>query len=267
MAVDTKLGPAFTRFAAGSSFDPRAELDRSLRVLVADDERRYRDLAADPFRKRGDKVRVVDNGVEALAAALKEKPDIVLSDVQMPRMDGWQLLRLIRARPALQTVPVIFLTLLDGDRERMLGYQLGVDGYIKKPYAPEELMIRVHHAVRRARWLEGSPAQRPSLHGDLSHVATSSVLAWLDVERKTGVLVLVGNGVARLLVREGRVLRVEMEDGPVSSKAALMRVLDWNAGEFEFNVEPVDSDDEVQTLTSALLIEHARLADEANRRR
>ena len=266
MGLDPKPGRPFVRLAAPSGFDPWAEIDRPLRVLVVDDDRTYRDLAADPFRKRGDRVRAVGNGVEALASALKEKPDIILSDVQMPRMDGWQFLRLIRARPALQAVPVIFLTMLDGDRDRLLGYQLGVDAYIAKPYAADELLIRAHQAVRRARSLEESPAQRPALRGDLANVAVSSVLAWLDVERKTGVLVLVGSGVARVLLKNGRVHRVELEGHSAGSRAAVMTVLGWRAGEFEFSDEAVDAADEVGAGTSVLLIEHARLTDEAKAR-
>ena len=265
MAADTKPGQTFPRLGVGPAFDPRADLDRPPRVLVVDDDRQYRELAAEPFRKRGDKVRVVSNGVEALAAALKERPDVILSDVQMPRMDGWQFLRLIRARPALQTVPVIFLTLLDGDRDRMLGYQLGVDAYIAKPYAPDELLIRVHQAVRRARSFEASASARPTLRGDLANVAVSSVLAWLDVERKTGVLVIVGSSVARILLREGRILRVELEGHIGGSKNAIKSVLEWRTGEFEFNAEPVECPDEVQCSTPALLIEHARITDEANK--
>jgi CheY-like chemotaxis protein len=235
----------------------------ALDVVVVDDDDHYRELAAEPFRKRGDNVRTTSDGLEALAMCLKEPPDVILSDVQMPRMDGWQLLRLVRARPALASVPVIFLTMLDGDTERLLGYQLGVDAYISKPYLPEQLLVRVHQIVRRARNAKASPVQRTTLRGDLDQVAASSVLSFLELERKTGVLLVVGPKLARLFLANGRLVRAEIEGTPATrSRATLMSVLDWNEGQFEFSPEDVDAKDEIHSTISALLLEHARATDE-----
>src|SRR5205814_7309857 len=164
------------QFIAEHSVEPTArtartsQLRRPLRIVVVDDDAGYRTRAAEAFARRGDRVLLAANGIEALALCLKEPPDVVLSDVQMPRMDGWQLLRLIRARPSLASVPVVFLTSLGGEAERLLGYQLGVDAYIPKPYQPEELMMRVHQIVRRAQNPKTSPGIRSSLRGDIEHV-------------------------------------------------------------------------------------------------
>src|SRR5262249_13623057 len=117
--------------------------EKRLSVVVADDDATCQKLAAAPFRARGDYVRVAGDGMEALAMCLQEQPDVVLSDVNMPGMDGWQLLRLLRARPNLQAVPVIFLTTLADEEERLRGYQMGVDDYVAKPYRSIELRARV----------------------------------------------------------------------------------------------------------------------------
>jgi len=111
------------RITADVEKSPLAPTVRRLSVLVVEDDVACQKLAAAPFRARGDYVRIAPDGFEALAMCLKEPPDIVLSDVQMPRMDGWQLLRLIRARPSLASLPVVFLTMLNGENERLLGYQ------------------------------------------------------------------------------------------------------------------------------------------------
>jgi DNA-binding response OmpR family regulator len=238
--------------------------------VVVDDDDRYRELAAEPFRRRGDIVRTTADGLEALAMCLNDPPDIILSDVQMPRLDGWQLLRLIRSRPALAAVPVIFLTSLDSDPERLLGYQLGVDGYIPKPYTPEELLVRVHQILRRTRH-GGTPLMLPTtLRGDLEHVSPSSILSFLEVEKKTGVLLLIGECVARLFISAGRLLRAELEgtERPVASRQILTQALDWTTGQFEFLSEDVKCKNEFGSSSiTSLLLEHARVSDERKGRK
>ena len=239
----------------------------ALSIIVVDDDDHYRELASEPFRKRGDVVRTTSDGLEALAMCLKEAPDIVLSDVQMPRMDGWQLLRLIRARPSLASLPVVFLTMLSDDKERLLGYQLGVDGYIAKPYKPEELLIRVTQILRRAKSMQSVPMAKITLRGELAHVPPSSLLSFLEMEKKTGTLLLLGSEVARLFMRDGRVMRAEIEGAAEknTSRQVFDSVLDWNNGQFEFTPEEVRTEDEIKTATTAILLEHARIADERKR--
>jgi CheY-like chemotaxis protein len=235
-------------------------------VLVADDDPRWREYSAEPFLRRGDRVRTVSDGLEALSQCVSDPPDIVLTDVNMPRMDGWQLLRMIRARPNLAGVPVVFLTSLDGDEERLKGYQLGVDAYIPKPFHPDELLMRVHRVVRRRRQAETGDAAG-TLRGDLENVSAASLLSFLAVERKTGILLVVGTQVARIFLREGRAIRVELEgeQEPLTSRDALMKILDWEAGQFELSPDRVGGQDEIRAAIPALVLEHARARDEAGR--
>jgi CheY-like chemotaxis protein/Tfp pilus assembly protein PilZ len=243
-------------------------VNRRLSVLVVDDDDNYRELAASPFRDRQDSVRTAGDGLQGLAACLKDPPDVILSDVQMPRMDGWQLLRMVRVRPSLSSIPVVFLTTLSGDEERLKGYQLGVDDYVAKPYRPEELIVRVDRLVGRLDSQGSKPnVGRKTLRGDLEQVALPSVLSFLEVERKTGVLLLVGERTARIYLRDGRPLRVELADEPpdTDSKRVIYGVLGWTTGQFEFALQDVMCDDELQVSVTALLLEHARLGDEARR--
>jgi CheY-like chemotaxis protein len=254
------------RTSPPSSLAQRANKgEDALRVVVVDDDTRYREQAAEPFRKRGDSVLATADGLEALAACLKEPPDVILSDVQMPRMDGWQLLRLVRARPSLAAVPVIFLTSLGGESERLLGYQLGVDAYLPKPYDPDELLVRVHQIVRRARNSKTSPSARTTLRGEIEHVGMSSLFTFLDMERKTGVLLIIGGDVSRLFFLEGRVLRAEVEGSKASPRETVMRALDTLSGQFEFSPQDVSGPDELKMSVTSVLLEHARLTDEKKR--
>ncbi len=238
-----------------------------LDIVVVDDDPRWRETAAEPFRNRGDRVRTFADGLEALAECIAQPPHVVLTDVQMPRMDGWQFLRMLRSRPGLASTPVVFLTSLDGDAERLRGFQLGVDAYVPKPFRADELLLRVHRLVRQARRDEPVEANA-TLRGDLEHVTPSSLLSFLAIEKKTGVLLLVGDQVVRVFLNEGRPLRAEVEGARVrpTSRAVLHQVLEWAEGQFEFTDEPVSGLDELRADVNSLVLEHARLTDERNQR-
>ena len=162
---------------------------------------------------------------------------------------------------------MVFLTALGGDSERLLGYQLGVDAYIPKPYEPEEVVMRVRQIVRRARNAQTSPAARTTLRGEIEHVSAASLLSFLELDRKSGVLLVIGTSVARLFVRDGRVLRAKIEgQDNLSAREALMTVVDWQRGQFEFSPQDLSDDqDEIGASIAALLLEHARRTDEGER--
>jgi uncharacterized protein (TIGR02266 family) len=239
---------------------------RQLDVLVVDDDERYRELAAGVFRQRGDKVRTANDGVQGLGACLKQPPDLILTDVQMPGMDGWQLLRIVRARPSLATTPVVFMSTLSGEEDRLKGYQLGVDDYVPKPFSPDELRARVERVVVRAQRAVQT-GDKKTLRGDLEQVGLASVLSFLEMERKTGILLVIGDRPARLFIRDGRPLRVEIidADASTSQEQLALELIGWRSGQFEFAAQDVPDDDPLKTSLTALLLEHARREDEAAR--
>jgi uncharacterized protein (TIGR02266 family) len=245
---------------------------RPLDLLVVDDDERYRELAAETFRARGENVRVAADGVQGLGACLKQPPELILTDVQMPGMDGWQLLRIVRARPTLATTPIIFMSTLAGEEERLRAYKLGVDDFVAKPFRAEELAARVDRVVARSQRQAGAiggSVDKKSLRGDIEQVGLPSVLSFLEMERKTGILLVIGDRPARLFLRDGRPLKVEIggSEGPstASQEAQALELLGWRAGQFEFAAQDVPDDDPLGTSLTALLLEHARRADEAGR--
>ena len=239
---------------------------RVLDILVVDDDARYREMAADVFRKRGDHVRTANDGVQGLGACLKQPPDLILTDVQMPGMDGWQLLRIVRARPSLASTPVVFMSTLTGEEERLRGYKLGVDDYVPKPFQPDELRARVERVVARQQ-RSVQAGDKKTLRGDLEQVGLPSVLGFLELERKTGILLVIGDRPARLFIRDGRPLRVEItEPDPAATQEQLaLELLGWKSGQFEFAAQDVADEDALRTSLTSLLLEHARRADEAAR--
>ncbi len=237
-------------------------------VLVVDDSDNYREQAADAMRTLGHRVQVARNGLEALGLALREPPDLILSDVNMPSMDGWQLLRMVRSRPSLANVPLIFMTTLGGEAERLKGYQLGVNDYIAKPFNSEELSIRVARVLVQTHKRPTATATKGALRGDLSQVGLASVLAFIEVERRSGLLLVVSEDkIATLHILNGQVVQVDLPD-PDAVQEGIERlhlVLDWATGRFELSTVAITAPDSIKLPTGHVLMEHARRADEAAR--
>lgn len=120
----------------------------NLKILVVDDESRMRKLVRDFLSKKGYEVLEAADGEEAVDVFVANK-DIALMilDVMMPKMDGWQVCREIRR---LSQVPIIMLTAKSDEKDELLGFELGVDEYITKPFSPKILVARVEAILRRS---------------------------------------------------------------------------------------------------------------------
>ncbi|MDO4614762.1 MAG: response regulator transcription factor, partial [Lachnospiraceae bacterium] len=117
------------------------------KILVVDDESRMRKLVRDFLVKRGYSVLEAADGEEAVDIFFEQKDiAMILLDVMMPKMDGWQVCREIRQ---FSKVPIIMLTARADERDELLGFQLGVDEYISKPFSPKILVARVEAILRR----------------------------------------------------------------------------------------------------------------------
>lgn len=118
-----------------------------IKILVVDDESRMRKLVKDFLSKSGYEVLEVGDGEEAVDIFFKDKEiALIILDVMMPKMDGWQVCREIRQ---YSKVPIIMLTAKSDERDELLGFDLGVDEYISKPFSPKILVARVEAILRR----------------------------------------------------------------------------------------------------------------------
>lgn len=130
-----------------------------LKVLVVDDESRMRMLVKDFLKKEGYEVLEAPDGEAALELFFKEEQNdisLVILDVMMPKLDGWETLKEIRK---YSNVPIIMLTAKGDERDELLGFELGVDEYITKPFSPKILVARVNAILRRV-----SKAQEEGYH-------------------------------------------------------------------------------------------------------
>src|SRR5262249_54866887 len=120
------------------------------RILIVDDDAWILKMVSTVLDKRGYAIDTAQDGTEALERVSEATPDLVITDVMMPRMAGWPLIRHLRPRPETAFIPVIFLTALGSDEDRIRGFRLGADDYLPKPFRFEELDLRVQNALRHA---------------------------------------------------------------------------------------------------------------------
>jgi len=241
---------------------------RPLNVLLVDDSPSVRTELGAALRARGLQVSTADNGLLAMSAALKQEPDLVLTDVEMPEMDGWTLLRMARARKKLAHIPIVFLTALSDDMSRLQGYRMGVDDYLPKTLPPDEIIARIQGVLARRNSAPTTAVESRGLRGDLHHVRLSSVLSFLEAEKKTGDLRLDnGDDHAVLRIINGMLRDVKNLGRWKQAQDRVFELLSWTSGQFELFALPPGGEQEggAMELTSVtfLLMEHARREDEA----
>jgi DNA-binding response OmpR family regulator len=240
-------------------------------VLLVDDSVSMRIELGDALRERGLRVRVAENGLVALSAALKRPPDVILTDVEMPEMDGWTFVRTVRARPSLANIPIVFLTRLTDDLSRLKGYRLGVDDYLPKTMAPDEVIARMQGVLARRQQLDapgvGAASGQGGLRGRLEHVRLGSLLAFLESERRSGALHLTrGVDSATLHLENGTLECVESLGRYTHPHDRVFELLSWTHGEFALLADaplPSAASEQPTTPLTYLLMEHARREDEA----
>lgn len=135
--------------AAASPLSPAPD-NRARRIVLADDNADMRDYVGRLLRASGYQVEAVTNGAEALDAARAEVPDLILTDVMMPELDGFGLLRAVRGDEHLASVPVIVLSARAGEEAKVEGLEAGADDYLIKPFAARELIARVTANIQMA---------------------------------------------------------------------------------------------------------------------
>lgn len=119
------------------------------KILVVDDEQDILDLISYNLSKEGYKVQTALDGMKGLEAARKLQPNLVILDVMMPGMDGFEVCRALRQDPQLSEMAIMFLTAKSGEIDQILGLELGADDYLQKPISPRVLLARVKSILRR----------------------------------------------------------------------------------------------------------------------
>jgi two-component system OmpR family response regulator len=246
------------------------------RILIAEDDPGVTHPLHTILTQRGYQVWCARDGAEGLSMAQQVKPDLFILDVMMPHMDGWTLLRTLRSLPEFAITPAIFLTALPVQDTVVDSFRMGGVDYISKPFRFEDVISRVAamfarqdsiDAALKARARASAPPPA-ALQSSLDQVGLGSLLSVVELEKRTGILMLTRNqDQGAMWVKDGRVMRARVQ-GTVSTvgATAVFEMLSWTAGQAEFRNDPVDGPDEMNATITHLLMEGARILDEARHR-
>jgi two-component system alkaline phosphatase synthesis response regulator PhoP len=149
---ETETAAARRRAGKAVAESPRGRLGR---VLVAEDEQDVAELIRYHLAKDGYEVIVAKTGAEALRRAREAKPDLVLLDIMIPQMNGWEVCRCLKREPETADIPVIMVSGRVEEGDKVLGFELGADDYVTKPFSPRELLARIRAVARRRKVGDG----------------------------------------------------------------------------------------------------------------
>lgn len=208
---------------------------KARKVLVVDDEPDVTELVRYHLKANGFQVETTQDPGVVIGLARTFAPDLIILDVMMPDITGYQICRLLRADPSLAHIPVIFLTAKSQPDDRVQGLELGADDYITKPFTPKELVLRIQSIFRRAGSSTGEPPKRLQL-GTIA----------IDVEHHR---VYVSGREITLTATEFRLLHLLMErKGRVQTREQLL----LNVWHYETEIETRTVDTHVRRLREKL---------------
>ncbi len=173
----------------------------SKKILVVEDEQDILQLVTFHLQAEGFDTLTALNGVRGLELARAQMPDMILLDLMLPGMDGLEICKTLKRDPKTENIPVVMLTAKGEEIDRIVGFELGADDYITKPFSPRELVLRLRAILRRYETEKQTPSK--IAFGDL-HIDLDSYRVWLDKEQ-IYLTVTEFNLLLELLENKGRV--------------------------------------------------------------
>ena len=203
------------------------------RVLIVEDEKNIVDILSFNLNREGYDTLEAYDGEAGLQLALEQNPDLILLDLMLPKMNGFDVCRTIRAEG--RSTPIVMLTAREEETDKVLGLELGADDYITKPFSMRELLARVKANIRRTEMLTSASLRRDGAAEDASRIRQGRIV--IDTEQ----MVACKDGVPLdLTQRESELLKfLASQPGRVFSREALMEHV-WNYEGYVGDVRAVD---------------------------
>jgi len=248
--------------AAGlPSFDALPEQFRT--VLVVDDNPMFRRFLRDLLAANGFRVHEAAGGEAALATALEQRPWLILTDVRMPDLDGFEFCRRVRSHSLIRHTPLIFLSGWDDYKDRYKGLEAGADEYLSKQTPVRELLIRVQLLLQRLATLERG-RHGPGMEGSIEIIGAPGLLQMCHIGSLTGRChVEAGERELEVRFREGEI--VGAESGPLRGADAVFDLLSWTEGRFSFTPGDPGEGTPLGETFDQLILEGCRRLDEQRR--
>ncbi|MBX7153159.1 response regulator [bacterium] len=233
------------------------------KILIVDDNKTVRTLLGINLRKENYEVIEADNGVEGLVVVNEQKPDLVISDILMPQMDGFEFCKRVRETSSIPMVPFIFLTSIDQVATELRGFRTGADDYlIKSNLKKEELIGKVEAMLNKAQEFKQAEREiQEGLSGKLSDLSLVDVFQLLMMNKKTGILTITsGNDKAEIHFDEGRMVHAEFKQ--FAGEEAIYNLGEWREGTFRFESVSIQVMPTIHTATMNVIMEYCRVTDE-----
>jgi len=163
-------------------------------ILVVDDSRAILATMKEALASAGYDVLTADDGDRAIALIMSRKPDLIISDIQMPNLDGFFLCQLLKARPETRNIPFMFLTALDGVPKRLQGLEMGADDYIPKPFDRDEVVLRVRNLLARVGKGPAPQAAKGPVAGSVADTPLADLLQMVSLDGKSARISLIRGG-------------------------------------------------------------------------
>jgi CheY-like chemotaxis protein len=235
---------------------------KTVTILVVDDDVTVLQKVEKVLKKSGYEVEVATDGALAINRALSSLPDIVVSAVEMPLLDGFKLCQLLRTNPISRDIPFVFLTSKETVPQRLGKHLRPFDEFLLKPFKESDLVSRIKGLLDRLEKVEEAGGEeQKALLGTLTEITLMDLLQIMRLNRRSGSLDLEQDGrLGTVYLREGEVISAKM--GKYKGEKAFYRFLTWNKGKFEFHPQTIDVEVLIERPGENLILEGLRQTDE-----
>jgi DNA-binding response OmpR family regulator len=233
-------------------------------VLLVDDNALFRKFLGNVLLRCGFTVYEAASGDEGLRIALAKKPWLIVTDLNMPGLDGFELCRSVRSHSLIRHTPLIFLSGWDDYEQRDRGLEAGADEFLSKHTSVRELLIRIQLILKRYSEMGNARRGRPGIEGRIEAVGATGLLQMCHLGRLTGICAIrSGTQLAEIRFRSGEIVGAERQG--IKGADVVYDLLSWNSGQFEFTRTDEMLGEALAESFESLLLEGCRLLDEKNR--
>jgi DNA-binding response OmpR family regulator/signal recognition particle receptor subunit beta len=226
------------------------------KILVADADPKNIEILRESLETSGFNVVTALNGLDVWEKLHTDHPDLILSEVNLPKMDGFELLERMRDDPQVSSIPLLFLTNRRDIQDRVRSLRGGVKDYMIKPLHVKEVVARIKMILRRMQRIRAEEIEASrKLVGRLEEFSVIDLVESFGVERKTGVLTVnnENNRTGEIYFRNGSVVNATL--GNFRGEKAVYQMLPWDKGHFTMTFKEVDVPDEITVSNLGLLLE------------
>ena len=233
-------------------------------ILIVDDNPNVLKLLNISLSKAGYDIVEAENGEVAFKKANETKPDLIISDIMMPQMDGIELCWMIRENSDVPLVPFIFLTSFDDSEMEIRGFRAGADEYLNKPIDRKELLERVVDLLERTQKLkkiEDTAESKHAFSGDLKDLSIVELVQMLNLNKKSGILKIEGDGNGEIYLKDGQLFGAKTESK--KGEEAIYELVTYDEGTFNFEISDQELSQNIKNSTMNVIMEACRIMDES----